>query len=359
MIELLKTVVNTISSPEWFVTGAIILFFTALYQEKLWTRKPALIVLAVTTLFFMVSLFDPNFRSIVTKPDNVPIVTMLFLMGYFVWLSMSQAYENDRRIARGEKPTEACEPFQKVLVWPDLVYIEFICLILFTVMLIVWSVFLKAPLEEPANPGDSPNPSKAPWYFLGLQEMLVYYDPWLAGVVFPSLIIIGLMAIPYIDKNPKGSGYFTFRERKVEITIFLFGFLVLWVLLIATGTFLRGPNWNFFGPFEVWDINKLPPLVNVNLSEYVWVRGLDTGLPNHWFLRELPGIVLVLVYLLLLPLLLARTLLRKYHQKLGVERYALMVILLLTMASLPIKMYLRWLFNLKYIVAIPEYFFNI
>ena len=101
---------------------------------------------------------------------------------------------------------------------------------------------MKAPLEEPANPTDSPNPSKAPWYFLGLQEMLVYYDPWLAGVVLPSLIIVGLMAIPYIDTNPKGNGYFTFRERKWEITIFLSGFVVLWCTLIALGTFLRGPT---------------------------------------------------------------------------------------------------------------------
>ena len=115
-------------------------------------------------------------------------------------------------------------------MWPDLVYTELISLIVCTVVLIVWSILLKAPLEQPANPADTPNPSKAPWYFLGLQEMLVYFDPWLAGVVLPGLIIVGLMAIPYIDKNPKGNGYYTFKERKPEITIFLFGFAVLWVV---------------------------------------------------------------------------------------------------------------------------------
>ena len=142
-------------------------------------------------------------------------------------------------------------------------------------VMIVWSIFLKAPLEEPANPTDSPNPAKAPWYFLGLQEMLVYFDPWLAGVVLPSLIIVGLMAIPYIDTNPKGNGYFTFRERSWEITIFLVGFLVLWCVLIVLGTFLRGPNWNFFGPYEFWDINKLVPLNNINLSEIIWIKMLE------------------------------------------------------------------------------------
>ena len=110
--------------------------------------------------------------------------------------------------------------------------------------------------------------------------MLVYFDPWLAGVVFPSLIIVGLMAIPYIDTNPKGNGYFTFRERKVEITLFMFGFLILWVLLVVLGTFLRGPNWNFFGPYEYWDLHKLLALNNVNLSEYFWVKMLHTKMPS-------------------------------------------------------------------------------
>ena len=89
------------------------------------------------------------------------------------------------------------------------------------------------------------------------------------------------LPFPYIDKNPKGNGYYTFKERKAEITIFLFGFVVLWCSLIVLGTFLRGPNWNFFGPFEFWDIHKLAALTNVNLSEYIWVRALGTGLPTQ------------------------------------------------------------------------------
>ena len=101
-----------------------------------------------------------------------------------------------------------------MLVWPDLVYTELICMIALTALLLVWAICLQAPLEEPASSVKTPNPSKAPWYFLGLQEMLVYYDPWMAGVVLPSLIIVGLMAIPYIDFNKKGNGYYTIEERK-------------------------------------------------------------------------------------------------------------------------------------------------
>ncbi len=112
----------------------------------------------------------------------------------------------------------------------------------------VWSITLNAPLEEPANPTLTMNPAKAPWYFLGLQEMLVYFDPWMAGVVMPSLIIIGLMVIPYIDTNPLGNGYYTFKQRKFSILTFIFGFIVLWVTMIVIGTLIRGPGWMWFWP---------------------------------------------------------------------------------------------------------------
>jgi hypothetical protein len=233
-----------------------------------------------------------------------------------------------------------------------------LCMIVLTIIMIVWSIGLRAPLEEAANPTSSPNPAKAPWYFLGLQEMLVYFDPWLAGVLLPTLIIVGLMAVPYIDTNPKGNGYYSFRDRKWELGIFLYGFLVLWSFLIITGTFLRGPNWNFFGPYEYWDPNKLVPLVNVDLSELIWVKALHMPLPHLWLIRELFGLALVLAYLGLPPLL-ALGPFRRFFLKMGPPRYYVGAYLFLMMASLPIKMVLRWLFNLKYIVHIQEIFFNI
>jgi len=232
-------------------------------------------------------------------------------------------------------------------------------LILLTVILIIWSVALLAPIEEPANPTASPNPSKAPWYFLGLQEMLVYFDPWIAGVLLPSLIITGLIALPYIDVNPKGNGYYTFKERSWEITLFLFGFIPLWVLLILLGTVLRGPNWNFYGPFEFWDPNKVEPLVNVQFSDLIWIKLLGRGLPKNMFVREAFGVVLVVAYLALTPLLLARTFLRRSYVKLGFLRYQFLLFHLLVMLALPIKMVLRWSLNLKYIIYFPEWFLNI
>jgi Cytochrome b(C-terminal)/b6/petD len=355
----LKGLINAVADPRlFFLLAAAALVVMVWKREQVASKAVGYGLIGLLSVFFIFGTFDPNFRLIVTKPDNVPIVGLIFLLLFFVWYSVREAVLNDRRIAAGQGPIEKAES-DRVWVWPDLVYTELISLIVCSVVLIVWSIFLKAPLEQPANPSNTPNPSKAPWYFLGLQEMLVYFDPWLAGVVLPSLIIVGLICIPYVDKNPKGNGYYTFAERKAEITIFLFGFVVLWCSLIVLGTFLRGPNWNFFGPFEFWDIHKLAALTNVNLAEYIWVRAFRTGLPSFWLVREAFGIVLVLFYVFALPVLLAKLWFKSYYEKLGAPRYYVTVMLFLAMMSLPIKMLARWIFNLKYIVAIPEFFFNI
>lgn len=336
----------------------LVMWVLAQLGPRIWDGKVGMWMLILGIGGFGLSLLDPNFQSIAAKPDNVPIGAMIFLLGIFTWIALKKAYYNDRAILAGGIPYEKTESDEKLFTWPDLVYTELLCMIALTIIMIVWSIGLRAPLEEAANPTSSPNPAKAPWYFLGLQEMLVYFDPWLAGVVLPTLIIVGLMAIPYIDTNPKGNGYYSFRERKWEIGVFLYGFLVLWSFLIITGTFLRGPNWSFYGPYEFWDPNKLEPLVNVDLSELFWVKMLAMPLPKLWLIREAPGLILVLGYLGL-PMLLALGPFRRFYLKMGAARYYVGAYLFLTMLSLPIKMVLRWLFNLKYLVHIQEIFLNI
>ncbi len=371
-MEDMKHLINVATNPQIIFPFILLLFFIifppterllrlnkSLKIYKLWTNTGGIFIFGFLILFFAFGITDFNFRKIVSKPDNVPIVGLLFLVFFFLWFTMKQAWENDARITEGKKPAEADDAKDKVLVWPDLVYVEFISLIFCSALLIVWSILLNAPLEEPANPTVSPNPSKAPWYFLGLQEMLVYFDPWIAGVLFPTVIIIGMMAIPFLDKNKKGQGYFCFADRKMAISIFLFFWLVLWVFLISVGTFLRGPNWNFFGPFEYWDPHKLEALTNVNLSELIYMIWLKQRLPENIFMREMWGFLTLFIYFGLMPLILAKTLFNKIYNNLGQVKYSLFTILLLLAASLPIKMLLRWAFNIKYIVAIPEFFFNI
>ena len=372
MLATFKSIVDYLSSPTISFTILTVLtplvfpptdWFDKISRKLgihlLWTKAGCAIGMILITIFFVIGVLDENFSVILLKADNFPIVLMVYSMFFYIWLGMHKAYINDERLENGLKPSEYNDPDDKVLVWPDLVYIEFIALILFTVFLVVWSILVAAPLEEPANPAATPNPSKAPWYFLGLQEMLVYYDPWIAGIVLPIFIILGLMAIPYMDINKKGDGYYSFKERRVGIFIFMYGWLVLWLFLIVLGTFFRGPNWNFYGPFEYWDAHKVVALSSVNLSEYFWVKLLNKGLPDNIILREFLGLGVVGFYLFILPVLLAKTWLKDMFEAYGPVRYVSLMVFGLVMFSLPIKMYLRWIFNLKYFVSIPEWFFNI
>jgi hypothetical protein len=372
MPESVKSFVNAVLNPTLFMCG-LVLLLGVLFAARRFFVKPAVAWggLNVTLLLLGLSLTDPNFARIVSKPDNVAIVGMLFLLGYFTWLGTYRAVQNDERLKRGEPSLEASES-ETVLVWPDLVYIELICMVALTALLIVWSIGVKAPLEAPASTTDTPNPSKAPWYFLGLQEMLLYYDAWMAGVVVPGLIIFGLSAIPYLDVNTHGNGYYTIDERKFAYLTHQFGFLVLWIALIVLGTFFRGPNWSFFGPYEHWDPHKTADLYNVDLSSYFWIHMLEMERPTspeeagavaRFFsilLRESPGIVLLGAYFLLIPaaLIWSSSFFRSLYKKMRFTRYSVLMLLLLIMALLPIKMIAQWTVNLKCFISIPEYSLN-
>jgi hypothetical protein len=235
----------------------------------------------------------------------------------------------------------------KIHSWPYFVRAEFIAGCVMILVLMVWSLGIDAPLEEPANPAKTPNPSKAPWYFLGLQEILVYFDPWIAGVVLPSLIIVGLMVIPYVDVNPKGNGYYTWSERKFAISTFLFGFVGLWVGMIVVGVFFRGPGWNLFMPWQYWDPHKVVPLTNVDLPYFLGIRSPAGTLAF--------GLACVLGWLVAVPVLVWRW---KRHtpalRELGPVRYAIVASLFMMMAGVVVKMALRLAFNVKYVLVIPN-----
>lgn len=139
------------------------------------------------------------------------------------------------------------EPQDKVNTWPHLMLVEFVALLAMTAFLVVLSVILQAPLLEPANFNATPNPSKAPWYFLGLQELLSYFDPQIAGVTVPTIIgLVGFMMIPYVDRNPSTKP----SDRKFAIMMYTF-FLAGSATLTILGVLFRGPGFNFAFPWEV------------------------------------------------------------------------------------------------------------
>jgi quinol-cytochrome oxidoreductase complex cytochrome b subunit len=137
------------------------------------------------------------------------------------------------------------EPVDKVSVWPHLLAIEFVALLAILAILTLMSIFIDAPLLEFANFNEQPNPSKAPWYFLGLQELLAYFDPMVAGVLIPGLGLAGLAIIPYVDRNPSVLP----SDRKLAIMIFTI-FLVAASVLTIFGSFFRGPGFNFVFPWR-------------------------------------------------------------------------------------------------------------
>jgi quinol---cytochrome c reductase cytochrome c subunit, bacillus type len=137
------------------------------------------------------------------------------------------------------------EPADKVNVWPHLLAIEFVALLAMSAFLFLLSAFMDAPLLEFANFNEQPNPSKAPWYFLGLQELLTMFHPMVAGVTIPGMGLFVLILAPYIDKNPSNKP----EDRKFAISLMTIH-LMFWSVLVMIGSFFRGPGFNFVFPWE-------------------------------------------------------------------------------------------------------------
>jgi len=232
-----------------------------------------------------------------------------------------------------EVGSEALKKQDKLLAFPHLVFKEFIALMLVSLVLTIISMTLDAPLEEVATPTKTPNPAKAPWYFVGLQEMLVYFDPWIAGVMIPTLIIIGLMVIPFVDKNPKGVGIYCFKARKFAFVIFTIGILA-WFGLIIFGCYFRGPSWLLYMPWESWEIHK--PVI----SKGTYILPLYIGMPS------------VMGYYALgmwLPTLFARN----FFRALRPAKYFVTMFFVLSMFGFLGKIPLRFIFDIKYVIHTP------
>ena len=316
--------------------------------------------------------------EIASAPDNVPIVALLFLVPFYVWYAFRQARANDELIEKLEADPAAAktahrktQPYhpkwdREVHTWPYLMRVEFVAAILVTVLLMAWSLTLNAPLEEPSNPNVTMNPAKAPWYFLGLQEMLVYFDPWIAGVVMPTLIIIGLMAVPYIDANPLGNGYYTYKQRRFAVWTFCIGFIGLWVAMISIGTFIRGPGWMWFWPTSTWDASRVEYAVNRNLDAIfgingAWLAHLMTA--NHRdyapiLARIIFGFFPIAIYFIVASyavylVMNSTSFAQRIFRRMTLLQIVTTDILLVLMLALPVKILLRLIFRVKYIWVTP------
>jgi hypothetical protein len=301
-------------------------------------------------------------RDIVADPDNLPIIGVAVAMPFYAWYGWRQARATDRLVARLEGQSDHApagprkpHPFEAgweptVSVWPYLLRIEFLAAMVVTALLLAWSMLLDAPLGAPANPNATMNPAKAPWYFVGLQEMLVYFDPWFAGVVLPALIILGLMLFPYLDANPLGSGYYTMRQRRVALGAFGAG-LIIWLGAIVVGTFVRGPGWMWFWPGQTWDHTRVIYEVDRNLPDVLGVHGA--------WAQAAVGIAAIAIFYAAAGWAIHRLVTwsafdRKVYARTGRLQYAVFQALAITLlAGLPAKVLLRLLFRVKYVLITP------
>jgi menaquinol-cytochrome c reductase cytochrome b/c subunit len=139
-------------------------------------------------------------------------------------------------------------PEDTVFTWPHVVIRELLILVVVAAVVLLVSFFINAPLEQPADPNHPPNPAKAPWYFLGIQE-LVSYSAFIGGVLVPTLIVVALLLVPYLDRKKVGIGIWFAKERWLANALFAL-FLLVMLVLIIIGTFFRGENWQFIIPWR-------------------------------------------------------------------------------------------------------------
>ena len=150
-------------------------------------------------------------------------------------------------LVRGQVLNAGSSTENSVYSWPNLFIAELFVFVFTLAVILILAMFFDAPLEEPVNMTHPPNPAKAPWYFLGLQELVSYSAFW-GGVGIPGLMVVGLLIAPYIDRGRKGVGKWFARERLLANTLFV-SFAILNVILVIIGTFFRGPNWEFVSPW--------------------------------------------------------------------------------------------------------------
>jgi hypothetical protein len=250
-------------------------------------------------------------------------------------LSQGDKLSKDRAKNKA-KAVNKQDPAAALPAYPGFVFKEFLAALACLLVLAWLGLIIDAPLDVPADPDFTPNPAKAPWYFLGFQELLLYFDPWLAGVVIPFLIIAGLVSVPLLDTDPSGEGHYSFRRRIWATLPFTAGLLFL-VLLTVMAAWFRGSNWDWYWPWQDWSMAR-PARPNFR------------SLPN-WL-----GLFLIGFYYLM-GLLLPYRFWRSRFEKWGRIRYSIYFFLVLTMGAVVIKVLIRIVLNVRYIVQTP--WFNI
>lgn len=274
------------------------------------------------------------------QPDALALVALVVLLAATVLVGIVAARRRDARPAEGPAGDQ-----EMVTTWPHLLRLELIAGLAALLVVTWWAIALELRPGTPADPTVTPAIAKAPWFFVGVQETLQYFDAWLAGAVLPLVMILGLCALPYLDRNPEGNGRLTLRQRPLALLV-VAGLLVMWLLPMVVGQLCRGEHWLLQPAWHPAPVDPpLPPAQQLSLADR-----LGLGLAAS---QLLGGAVCVGPYAALV--LLWRPLSRRHGwiARTGIVRYLVAGALLVTALGVAVKVALVATLDLRYLWVSP------
>ncbi len=339
-MELFQSTIDRLASPLVLYTAALVGIALASRTRFLLSRWGGVALLILALAVFATGLRDVGFRDLVLDPARLPVLLWFFLSLVFLWVALHLAHDP----AKSDRDSEASASRESSGA-------EASILVLAGVATMACAYFLEPPLGG----------AKTSWFLDGFQEMRLYFDPWMATVGLPALFFLALLALPYLDAGIVESD--VIRDRRRLMT-FAAACVLLVLLPVLIAVFLRDPQGNIYGPFELRDPARPQPIPANPLSEVFWCRGLGMAAPpSAWWLRELPGVALLAGYFVFLPWWLCRwsatrKALERYRQAVGPWRFVVALILALSLVLVPIKMYGSWLLGIGQWLSFPELSFG-
>jgi hypothetical protein len=190
------------------------------------------------------------------EPDAVALLLLVALVALTLAVGLVAGRRREARPDTEEQ--QAAELGQLVSTWPSLLRLELLAAMVTMLVVTWWAIGLQVPLGPQADPSITPTVAKAPWFFIGIQEMLQYFDAWLAGVILPLLSVVGLCALPYLDVSDAGSGRYTWRNRPLALAVIV-GLLLIWLVPALVGQLWRGENWELAAAWRSIPPTQLKP----------------------------------------------------------------------------------------------------
>ena len=340
-MDTFTSIVDYLAAPPRFFALALVAFLACRGSKVPWSRAGGGVLLVLITGFLGVGLTDAGFRRLILHPERLPVAVLVLASFAVLWVEMRRSKASGGRVG-GET--------ELAFSTTDAVVATAVAL---GVMLL--ALLLPPSLGPEADPETRPGLVKAPWFLGGLQELATYFDPWVPYLALPLLLVGGLLGLPYLEAGDEGGG----RRR----SLFLLGWLLLWLWPMVVAALLRGPGWLAFGPFETWDRFGPASVAPRPLSEMVWVVWLRGAEPATWWQRELPGFLLLAAYFVLLPLVLRRWRVTRgafasYLKTMGVWRFRVALVWVLAVMIVPLKMYGQWLLDVGPWIHLPEISLN-